>query len=73
MNKIITFLQGKKTYIIAALMFIAAGGQALKWWTMDQEIAVSMLLAPFGLAFLRSGVDTAVQKGLAQLKQGDTK
>ena len=57
MDKILAFFNGKKTYITAILLGIANIGASLGWWTWDQTKIVDSILAPFGLAFLRMGVD----------------
>ena len=51
MANVIKFLEGKKTYIVAVLAFVAAGGQALGWWSAEQVRLMNMFLAAFGLAF----------------------
>ena len=58
MQQIISFLEGKKTYITAALFAIFNFGVALGWWTPDNHIItlIDGLLASLGLSFLRMGV-----------------
>lgn len=59
MNKVFDFLKGKKTYIIATLMFVNAGGIAVGWWTLEQSAVVNAFLLPLGLGFLRAAVGTS--------------
>lgn len=58
MGKILGFLQGKKTYIVAVLMFVNAGGMAIGWWNLEQANIVNAFLMPLGLGFLRNGVNS---------------
>ena len=53
------FLQGKKTYIIAAISGLVFFAQTLGWITPEQVEQIYLLLAPLGLATLRAGVDKA--------------
>ena len=62
MDKILAFLSGKKTYITAILLGIANIGAVLGWWTWTQATVADSILAPFGLAFLRMGVDKSGAK-----------
>jgi len=56
MDKVLDFLNGKKTYIVAVLMFVNAGGISLGWWTLEQSAVIDAFLLPLGLGFLRSAV-----------------
>lgn len=56
------WLNGKKTYIVATLMFINAGGQALGWWDVAYAEHVNAILIPLGLAFLRVAVSKGASK-----------
>ena len=58
MGKIIEFLQGKKTYIIAILFGVFNFGVSIGWWTIDNDIwlAINSLLAMLGFGFLRASV-----------------
>ncbi len=58
MQPILTFLNGKKTYIVAALFGIFNFGVAMQWWTPDNSLVTTIdsLLGALGLSFLRAGV-----------------
>ena len=58
MEKILVWLDGKKTYIVAILAAVYNIGLAFQWWTADNQYVtlVNTVLATFGLAFLRAGV-----------------
>jgi len=58
MKKLIEFLQGKKTYIVAFLFGLFNFGYALGWWMLDNEIwlAINSLLTMLGFGFLRAGM-----------------
>jgi hypothetical protein len=60
MQTVLDWLQGKKTYITAILLIIFNMGVALKLWNPDNVTwtAIDTILAAFGLAFLRSGINT---------------
>lgn len=49
-------MKGKKTYIVAFLMLVLTGAQAMGWITPDQYKAVEAALVALGLAALRAGV-----------------
>ena len=51
-----SFLSGKKTYIIAVIAFILGGLQALGVVDASLVTKIDLILAPLGLAFLRAGV-----------------
>ena len=59
------FLQGKKTYIVATLTFIAGGVESLhqagviSW---DTPVWVWPLLGALGLGAIRSGINTAANQ-----------
>lgn len=57
MAQVLKFLEGKKTYAVAILLGIANIGASLGWFTWEQATVANGILAPFGLAFLRAGVD----------------
>ena len=59
MGNVLKFLEGKRTYITAALLAVCNFGVALGWWTWEQAAVANGVLASFGLAFLRMGVDKA--------------
>lgn len=59
MGKVLEFFSGKKTIITAILLGIANVGASLGWWTWEQATIANGILAPFGLAFLRMGIDKA--------------
>lgn len=50
------FLSGKKTYIVAIICFVVGGLQALGYIDAGLATKIDLILAPLGLAFLRSGV-----------------
>ncbi len=52
-------LQGKKTYITAAVMALASFALAMGWLTKEQYQVIIGLLGSLGLAALRSGVTRA--------------
>lgn len=58
MGAIIGWLQGKKSYIVAAAAAIFNFGLAVGWWTVDNQVWLaidSIFAALFGMA-LRAGV-----------------
>lgn len=59
MAQVLKFLEGKRTYITALLLAVANFGVALGWWDWSQANVANGILASFGLAFLRMGVDKA--------------
>lgn len=63
MSSVISFLQGKKTYITAVLFGIFNLGLAIGWWTPDNQVvlAVNSIFATFGWAFMRAGVTKSGQ------------
>ena len=52
-------LQGKKTYITAAVVALASFALAMGWLTKEQYQVIIGLLGSLGLAALRSGVTRA--------------
>ena len=56
-----SFLNGKKTYLIAAIAFILGGLQALGVVDGSLVTKIDFILAPLGLAFLRAGVSKNVK------------
>ena len=58
MQKILEFLNGKKTYIVAALFAIWNFGVETQLWAVDNSVwqIVNYVLGALGLAFLRAGV-----------------
>lgn len=58
MNAILTFLEGKKTYIIAFVTFALAGVQALGYVVPDYVYGV---LGALGLGSLRAGVKNDIK------------
>jgi hypothetical protein len=61
MQKILEFLSGKKSYIIAFLFAIWNFGVETQLWTVDNQIwsIVNYILGALGFAFLRAGVKKA--------------
>ena len=51
------YLQGKKTYIIAAIAVALNFAVYMNWLTVEQLNAVNSVLAGLGLAALRAGVN----------------
>lgn len=56
MAYIMAWLQGKKTYIIAALLCLVVGAQSLGYISAELASALKTLLAAGGLAALREAV-----------------
>lgn len=56
MGKLLEFLKGKKTYIIAAVMAIATFANLMGWIDVSILAKVEAFLLPLGLAALRAGV-----------------
>jgi hypothetical protein len=56
-----TFLQGKKTYIIAALIGLLAAANSLGYVDQQTFETLTVLLTGGGLATLRAGVSTPPQ------------
>ena len=50
------FLQGKKTYLVAALAIALNFGVYMGWLTVDQLTQVNSVLAFLGLATVRAGI-----------------
>lgn len=57
MAQVLKFLEGRKTYITAFLLAVCNFGVALGWWDWAAANVANGILASFGLAFLRMGVD----------------
>jgi hypothetical protein len=62
MQKILDYLEGKKTYIVAGLVAVATVLQAFKVITQGQFEAVVGLLAAFGLYTVRSSLAKIEEK-----------
>jgi len=60
MKSIITFLQGKKTYIVAFAAAIYGAGIQTGLW--PHNVMVDLFLAGGGAASLRAGMNNAVQQ-----------
>jgi hypothetical protein len=58
MKNILETLQGYKTYLTIAIIFVVIIGAASKWWTVPTELYVALVAAAIG--FLRSGVKNDV-------------
>lgn len=63
MKKIVEFLRGRKTYLVAILVGLNHVGVMLGFWTWDQAMMVNSILAPFGLAFIRAAIDKTGASG----------
>jgi hypothetical protein len=61
-------LDGKKTYITAALAALASFGLAMGWLSKEQYEVILGLLGALGLAALRSGV---AKGAAAQTREGE--
>ena len=55
-NHELKFLQGKKTYLVAALAIALNFGVYMGWLTVDQLTQVNSVLAFLGLATVRAGI-----------------
>jgi len=55
--KLIDFLAGKKTYIIAIVLAVLNLAVAMNWLTVDQLNQVNAILVALGLGALRAGVN----------------
>ena len=53
------WLKGKKTYIVAAIAGIATVIHALGYIPLSTLVTIDAMLAPFGLAFLRAGIQNS--------------
>lgn len=58
MNKVLEFLNGKKTYIVAALFAIWNFGIETNLWVVDNQIwmVVNYILGALGLGFMRAAI-----------------
>jgi uncharacterized membrane protein len=61
----LTWLQGKKTYIIVILAAVFNIGVVFGIWTVDSQVwtFINSILGFFGLGTLRSGINTSVKNG----------
>lgn len=50
------FLAGKKTYITAIVMGLAAFARSMGWITPEAAQSIELYLVPLALGFLRAGV-----------------
>ena len=55
--KLINFLQGKKTYIVAFVLAVLNFAVAVNWITVDQLNQINAILVGLGLVALRAGVN----------------
>jgi hypothetical protein len=62
-------LDGKKTYITAAIVGLASFAMALGWLDKEQYQVIVGLLASLGLATLRSGVAKATTDKAKEIEQ----
>jgi hypothetical protein len=58
MQSVLLWLQGKKTYIVAAIALLFNIGVSMGWWVQDDKVwqAIDGIFAALGLASLRAGV-----------------
>ena len=56
MKKILNFLSGKKTYIIAVVIAALNIAVAYGWITPDHLATINIVLTAFGVSALRAGV-----------------
>ena len=56
--KILEWLKGYKTYIVAFVAALFNFGVAVGWWSFDNQIwlAINTILASLGLGTLRAGM-----------------
>lgn len=57
--KVIAFLEGKKTYFVAALVAVVAVAEFMGWIDMQTATSILGILGAGGLASLRSAVKKA--------------
>lgn len=57
--KLIQFLSGKKTYIIAIVLAVLNLAVAMNWISVDQLNQINTILVALGLGALRAGVSKA--------------
>ena len=64
MTGIITWLEGKKTYIVMILAFIFNLGLEAGWWMLDNAVwsLINIILGFLGIGALRSGLKTEAKK-----------
>jgi hypothetical protein len=63
MSNIVTWLQGKKTYVTAIVTFCVAGAAALGYTVPPYVYAI---LGAFGITFLRTGMTNAANDAAAK-------
>ena len=57
MQKLLNFLDGKKTYIVAFLAAVLNFAVAVGWLSVDDLQQINVVLGALGLASLRAGVN----------------
>ena len=57
MSKVLSFLAGKKTYLVALVGIVLNFCVYMKWITVDQLQTVNVILASLGLAAVRSAIN----------------
>ena len=55
--KLLTLLDGKKTYIVALVLALLNLAVAFNWVTVDQLTQINTILVALGLGALRSGIN----------------
>ena len=55
--KLLTLLDGKKTYIVALVLAVLNLAVAFNWVTVDQLTQINTILVALGLGALRSGIN----------------
>jgi hypothetical protein len=64
MSGIITWLQGKKTYVILILGFVFNFGVAIGWWTIDSQLweIINYILGFLGLGTIGAKINRTAKK-----------
>ena len=62
MKKIIEFLSGKKTYIIAGIVAVIAFAKAMDWVTPGQLETILIIFGALGLGVVRDAISKCEKK-----------
>lgn len=64
MSGLITWLQGKKSYIVMILGFVFNFGVLIGWWTLDSQAwaLINTILGFLGIGSIRAGMKTETKK-----------